>query len=136
MGWGFLLVSLPLLVVNVFIGVILMVLGALIIFTEYKIQINLDFNNVQEFMSIAGIILNSRVTKFNETNYVFIKSKSYSQKMQLRAANNTMRTIVYEYYLSTDTENFFLGESKSLDKIKEKADKLAGLIQKEVKMPD
>ena len=132
-GWALLIASIPMGIALWYAGVIALVIGIFIITTTYKLEIDLKNNQIKDFLFLLGMKKSCIVKQFNRLDHVSIKSGWYSQQLQLRAASTIIEGTMYSAYLMTDTENFYLGESKSKKRITQKARQIAAKLNIEFK---
>lgn len=132
-GWVLLIACIPLGIALWYVGVIALLLGIMVITTTYKLVIDQNSGQIEDFMSILGMKNGCIIKKFNRLDYVSIKSGRYSQQIQLRAASTVIEGTMYSAYLITDIENFYLGESKNKKRILKKATQVAAKLNIEFK---
>lgn len=132
-GWGFLVAAIPLLLIFWYVGIIAILLGVIIVTTSYKLVIDTTTNQVEDFLFFLGMKKNLKITHFKIIHHVTVKSGTYTQQLNLKSLSSTIRGTIYSAHLKTNEENLFLGESKSKNKITEKASRIAKELNVELK---
>ena len=94
--------------INVMDATILLFVSFMILTTHYRLSINLDTKTFHDYVWFLGF-KNGEKGKFERIEYLFVKTNRVSQKMQLKAANSTIRKEVYDGYLKfSETEKIHL----------------------------
>jgi len=127
-GWGLLVIGFLVLLFTWYVGVVMLLLGIIVTTTTYKLVIDTPGHMVHDYMLFLGFKLNMKVTRFEKIQYVEIRSTTYSQKLNMASLSSTVRGTLFSAYLVTDTENFFLGDSKVRGVITDKADVIAAQL--------
>jgi len=86
------------------VGTIPLLFSAIIFTTHYRLRIDLDSKEYFEYLWILGF-KNGEKGKFENIEYLFIKKKKVSQKMNSRASSTIIRSEVYDGYLKFSEEN-------------------------------
>ena len=97
------LIGLPLLFTSIVGAIILLLLSLIIFTTHYRLSIDFDTKTFHDYVWFLGF-KNGEKGKFERVEYVFVKKNAISQKMQLKAANSTIRKEVYDGYLKFSEE--------------------------------
>jgi hypothetical protein len=97
------LIGLPLLFTSIVGAMILLLLSLIIFTTHYRLSIDFDTKTFHDYVWFLGF-KNGEKGKFEQVEYVFVKKSAISQKMQLKAANSTIRKEVYDGYLKFSEE--------------------------------
>lgn len=132
MGWIFGLTGLVLLFLNWQLTPIFAFLAVLILTAQYKLTINLETNEIDDFLFIIGFKTQKEKFKFSTLDHIYITQSNYTQQLNYKSISSTVRGELYNAYLKSDEEDIFLGESKDLDKLKEQLKPLAQQMKLEV----
>jgi hypothetical protein len=127
-GWVLLIVGIPIMIDNWYIGLIALLIGAIVTTSSYKLVIDLSSKQIEDYLFILGMKRDRIIKEFSQLKKVTIKSSRYSQQLSLRAVSTVIEGTMYSVYLVTDSENFFLGESKNKLRIERKALKIAASL--------
>ena len=127
-GWVLLILGIPIMITNWYVGIIVLLIGILVTTSSYKLVIDLNTKHIEDYLFILGMKRNLLIKEFSQLMKVTVKSSKYSQQLQLRAASTVIEGTMYSAYLVTDTETLFLGESKSKSRIDRKAQKIAASL--------
>lgn len=127
-GWVLLILGIPIMITNWYVGIIALLIGILVTTSSYKLVIDLNTKHIEDYLFILGMKRNLLIKEFSQLMKVTVKSSKYSQQLQLRAASTVIEGTMYSAYLVTDTETLFLGESKSKSRIDRKAQKIAASL--------
>lgn len=103
LGIFLVLIGLSLLFTSMIGAIILLLLGLIIFTTHYRLSIDFDTKTFHDYVWFLGL-KNGEKGKFEQVEYVFVKKNAISQKMQLKAANSTIRKEVYDGYLKFSEE--------------------------------
>lgn len=124
-GWGLLVLSIPIFIIMWYVGIIALVLGIIILTTTYKLAIDPQSKQIEDFLFFLGMKQNSAITPYQKIHHISIKSGTYTQQLNYKSVSSTVQGTIYSAYLLADEQNHFLGESKSKKHITEKARKIA-----------
>jgi len=98
-GGGLLLIGLSMVTLKLFMGgLIVLLIGIIIVTTQYRFRIDLDKKEYQDYIWILGMKAGKRI-QYDEIRYIFIKQSQESQTMGLRAATTTIHKTVFDSYL-------------------------------------
>ncbi|NJN28260.1 MAG: hypothetical protein HC819_20970 [Cyclobacteriaceae bacterium] len=128
LGWGLLLLSLPLLFIHWYFGVLSLGLGMIILTTAYKLIVDLKSKQIVEFLFFIGMKRNLERHDFEELNCISIRSGTYTQQLNYKSISSNIQGTMYSAYLETDSGSFYIGESKSLKKLKRKMQSQANTL--------
>lgn len=135
-GLALLVVGIPIIAIKWFVGIILFFVGVFISTSAYKLTIDLQKREIQEYLFLLGMKQGIGTKQFQNMGKIQIKKHRYSQQLNSRASSYTVEGDMYSAYLITDIDNFFLGESKNKIRIAKKMSKVASLLHTEVDMVD
>ncbi len=108
LGIFLLLIGLAALFIDVMDASILLFVSFMILTTHYRLSIDLDTKTFHDYTWFLGF-KNGEKGKFESIEYLFLKKNRVSQKMQLKAANTTVRKEVYDGYIKfSETEKIHL----------------------------
>jgi len=130
-GWACFIFGFPILIINWYVGLILISVGIIVLTTAYKLTFNLENKEIEDYLFFLGMKRNLKCILFNQLFFIKVKSSTYTQQLSLRAASTTISGTMYAAYLQMDDELLFLGESKSLKSITKKAQRLANKLNLE-----
>jgi hypothetical protein len=133
MGWVFGFIALCLILTNWFLTPIFGFLAFLILTAQYKLTINLDTKEIEDFLLIIGLKTQNEKFKYSTLEYIYITQSKYTQRMNMESLSSTISGELYNAYLKSDVANIFLGESKNLAELKKKIGPLADQLKLEVK---
>jgi len=131
-GWFFLVTGIPVLIIFWYVGIVTLALGVIIITTSYKLVIDTTTNQIEDFLFFLGMKKNLKITHFTKLNHISLKSRTYTQQLNLKSLSSTIRGTLYFASLKTDEGNYLLGESKSKNKITAKANRIAKELNIEI----
>lgn len=123
------LIGIPLLFKST-IGAIILLLISLIIFTtHYRLSIDFETKTFHDYVWFLGF-KNGEKGKFDQVEYVFVKKNAVSQKMQLKAANSTLRKEVFDGYLKfSEEEKIHLLTKDNKQDVVKKLQEIAALLK-------
>lgn len=124
-GWVALILAIPVFIIKWYVGLLFLFIGIVVATSHYKLSIDQSTKQILEYLHIFGMKRETELKKYDQLRYVTIKSRRYSQQLQLRAASTVVEGTMYSAYLITDAEHIFLGESKRRQKISNKARSIA-----------
>ncbi len=108
LGVFLLSVGLLLLSTKIIAALILFFFSLIIFTTHYRLSIDFDTKTFHDYVWFLGF-KNGEKGKFEHVEYLFVKKSTISQKMQLKAANSTIRKEVYDGYLKfSETEKIHI----------------------------
>ena len=112
----------------ILVGVVLVIVAAILLSTNYRLSIDQANKQYKEYLWLLGMKRGDWLP-FEQIDYLFIKKKYASQKMNMESLSNTVRKPVYDAYLRfSEDHKLFVGsyENKSMiiNKLKPVADQL------------
>lgn len=110
---GFILLFSP----KIIVGVGLLVTGAAIVTTHFRLAINHNQKIYTEYISLFGMKVSKEVSRFEVIEYIFIKKSRVSQNLNSRASSTTIRKDQFDGYLKfseDDKVHLFSFEDKSV----------------------
>ena len=135
MGWIFGVIALGLLFTSWFLTPIFGFFAFLIITAQYRLTINLNSQEIDDYLRIIGLKTQSEKFKYSTLEYIYITQSKYTQRLHMESLSSTISGELYNAYLKSDVANIFLGESKDLSDLKEKVRPLADHLKLEIKNP-
>ena len=135
MGWIFGVIALGLLFTSWFLTPIFGFFAFLIITAQYRLTINLNAQEIDDYLRIIGLKTQSEKFKYSTLEYIYITQSKYTQRLHMESLSSTISGELYNAYLKSDVANIFLGESKDLSDLKEKVRPLADHLKLEIKNP-
>jgi hypothetical protein len=129
LGWGLLLLSIPLLVIKWYFGVLTLGLGMIILTTAYKLIVDFNDKQIVEYLFFIGMKRNMERHDYKEISRISIHSGVYTQQLNYKSLSSNVQIIMYSAYLETDTEKYYCGESKSLQKLKRRMQSRAKVME-------
>ena len=93
-----LLFGLVIATVQIWIGLVLMVVGSVILTTHYRFRINLSERVYCDYVWFMGLKIGA-AKKFEHIEYFFIKTGQESRTMNMRVASTTIHKQIYDGYL-------------------------------------
>ena len=135
-GWVLLLLSIPAFIVLWYVGIIMLLVGIIIISTAYKIEIAPQEKFINEYLWFLGIKLQQEKYSFDNLAYFYITKSRYSQQLNMGPASSTARGVIYTGFLKSDAANHYLGESKKVNELSKKIDKLNKTLKLSVNLPE
>jgi hypothetical protein len=84
--------------VQIWIGLVLMVVGSVVLTTHYRFRINLNERVYRDYVWFMGLRIGAP-KKFERVEYFFIKSGRESRTMNMRVASTTIHKQIYDGYL-------------------------------------
>ncbi len=135
LGWAFGLIGVMLLLTNWLLSTIFGFLAFLIITAHYKVTINLNTREIDDFLFIMGMRAQKERFKYETLDYIYISQSRYTQQMNYKSISATVAGELFNAYLKSDAANIFLGESKDLTKLKDRIRPLAEQLNLEIKNP-
>lgn len=124
-GWIALLLGIPILIINWYVGLICLFIGILVTTSYYKLSIDKENKETMEYLFILGVKRDKELKHYQQLNSISVFSKKYTQQLQLRAASTIIRGTLYSAYLVTESDQIFIGESKQKTRIIRKAKNIA-----------
>jgi hypothetical protein len=90
-------------ITNLWIGVIILIVCAIIFTTHYRVSVDFDNKVFLDYVWILGA-RRGDLKRFEAIEYIFIKASNVSQTMHVRIASTTIRKEVFDGYLKFSEE--------------------------------
>jgi len=103
-GILFFVVGIPILTVNVSIGILLWFSCLVILTTHYRLAIDVDKKTYHDYVWILGFKSGEKGT-FDSLDYLFIVKSKVNQTFSIRVASTTIQKEVIDGYLKLSPEN-------------------------------
>jgi len=128
-GWFLLAAGIPVTVIKWYVGALFIVLGVILVSTVYKLEINPSLKIIDDYLFLFGRKFDLVSKSFSELKYISVKEGRYSQQLNYKSLSSVVEGTIYSAYLMTDSDNYYLGESKSKKRISKKAKSCASKLQ-------
>jgi len=128
-GISMLVVAIPITVIRWYVGLILFAVGAVLISTVYKLEIDLKNKTIDDYLFLLGQKKSLVSNRFESLRYVTLKKGRYSQQLNYKSISTVVEGEMYSAYLYTDSESYYLGEAKRKKSIEKKARGIASKLQ-------
>lgn len=92
------MVAVPVIFMNIIAGLIMLLVSVIIFTTHYRFSLDLEHKVFHDHVWILGFRSGEK-KKFERIEYLFIKTNTVSQTMNLKAASTTIRKEVYDGYI-------------------------------------
>ena len=86
-------------------GVLLILVGAIIVTTNYVTEINLKERTYRDYLSLLGLTLNEKSKTFNKMDRIVITKGNYSQTINTRAQSRQLDWSDYTGTLILDNDD-------------------------------
>jgi hypothetical protein len=127
-GIVFFAAGVPILMVNLIIGIALCIVSVAIFTTHYRLRIDMKNKTYLDYLWIIGFKVGEEA-KFDTIQYLFIKKSIVSQTMHARVASSTIRKEVFDGYLKfSDTDKLHIETKESKDALMKKLNVISGLL--------
>ncbi len=126
---GYLLpfIGIGVVVVNMILGIVFLLVGILILTTNYKLTIDVSSKEIFDHIWVLGITKGDKY-RFQKLEKVFVNANNYSQQLHMKSIGNNIKFVEYHAYLKADDKKFFLGDSKNRETISNKARSLSSQL--------
>ena len=132
LGVFLLSVGLLLLSTKIIASFILFFFSLIILTSHYRLSINFDTKTFHDYVWFLGF-KNGEKGKFERVEYLFVKKNTVSQKMQLKAANSTIRKEVYDGYLKfSDAEKIHILTKDNKKDVLAKLQEISGKLNTKI----
>lgn len=131
-GIGFIIGGPFIIAGNLWLGIGLMLLGVILITTQYRMEINMTQKYYREYVWFLGIKTGAKIP-FEEIHYFYItrskKTKVYGQTYK----NHYVTGACYNGYTKfSENEKIFIGDSDSKDSILERIAKINTVLKLDI----
>ncbi len=93
------------LAIKLYLGLAMLVTGAVLITSRYRLMIDFKNKTYHDYAWILGLKIGGERGVFDQLEYVFIKSSKVSQTMSSRYQSTTVRREVFDAYLRFSENN-------------------------------
>lgn len=132
LGVFLLSVGLLLLSTQIIASLILFFFSLIIFTSHYRLLIDFDTKTFHDYVWFLGF-KNGEKGKFERVEYLFVKKNTVSQKMQLKAANSTIRKEVYDGYLKfSDAEKIHILTKDNKKDVLAKLQEISGKLNTKI----
>lgn len=121
-----------LLVVEWYIGLILMILSFLVLTTHYGVEVDINKKLISEYLNILGFSKSDK-TPFSAIEYIYINANTYSQEYGFVPRYYESGTMYTAYLKTADGIKIFLSDHKILRKLNRRIMPFANQLNIEVK---
>ena len=135
LGWAFAILTPMLLFTHWYLTPIFGFLAFLILTAQYKVTIDFETREIDEYLFIVGMKTQNERSHFSQIDHIYITRSRYAQQLNYKSISSTVEGTMYNAFLKTDEANIFLGERKDIVDLKNKIKPLAEQLKLEIRDP-